>query len=1048
MPTPRAEKRAVLEVRLLGELSLSAEGETLALPASKKSRALLAYLVATGRPHLRERMCELLWDMPGDSRAALRWSLTKIRPLLDRGGITRLAADRERVAFERQGVDVDLDRLRHDVPGEPSAAPIETLRRAVLLFRGEFLEGLELPACYKYHAWCIAERESARRMRTAILAALAHGLATDPEQAIHFARARVAVDPLVEQAHVDLTRLLTRSGRAHDARRQYDVCRRILETELHTHPSPELELVRAELAVPSVGSRSETRQESSPARAPAPVRREARSESPAEGVRPAQPGPPALAGRQRERELVDTRIAAAARGERQPLLLFGGDPGMGKTRMLEYLADGVLRRGGKVLWGRAFEAELVRPYGAWIDAFRSLALPERATSSMPDLAPLLPELVGSGAAFGDRNRLFDAVVKLLASLVEGDAPIAVVLDDLQWFDEASAALLHFVARSLVEPGVLLATAARVGELSDNKPALRLTRSLTRERCLSQVNLGPLERDDVVALVQSVARDADAARISLESEGVPLFALELARAGQHGVASGPASLERLISTRLDELEGRAAEALPWAAALGRSFRADLLAKACAIPVGELLVAIDELERRAIIRSAPSVEAAPVFDFAHDLVRQTAYRRISEPRRGLMHMQIARTLAALPDPAAIMAGDLAHHAALGGDDELCARACADAGERCLSVFANAEAAELADRGVSRLHTLSRDARLPLQIRLLRVKVRSRAWRHRSPELYGEISRVALEAQAAGLSSNAAMALFVVSELNWAEGDLFGAKESALRSVEASRGADAATAAQMLGRSGRCLAQLEQNVTGALAMLEEATALAIGTGSTVADIALGLGIVKHHLGEDDEAVRLLLEGHDFAAASKEHWMDWECLSRLARLELERDRPRAALAYCEELVTLASKMGEGSEGPATESIEALARLKLGEPGIDVRIERAIARLRDIDSKAHLAYLLDSVAEVELSRGDHESARRRVIEAVSAAEIVGRRSEVARGRALSGRIALASGDRSRALAELEAIRGDLAKPMEVSARVRSLAGALADALGTTIILP
>jgi predicted ATPase len=699
-----------------------------------------------------------------------------------------------------------------------------------------------------------------------------------------------------------------------------------------------------------------------------------------------------------------------------------------------------------VLWGRAFEAELVRPYGAWIDALRSLALPERAVSSIPDLGPLLPELGASGAASSDRNRLFDAVVRLLATLVEGGAPVAVVLDDLQWFDEASAALLHFVARSLSEPRVLLASAARLGELSDNKPVLRLTRSLTREHCLNQMSLGPLGQDEIAALVRSVASDADVLRISRDSEGLPLFALELARAGAYG-GSGPASLERLISARLDELEGRAAEALPWAAALGRSFRADLLAKACAMPAGELLAAVDELERRAIIRSAPSVEAAPVFDFAHDLVRQTAYRRISEPRRGLMHMQIARTLAALPDAAGSMAGDLAHHAALGGDDELCARACADAGERCITLFANAEAAELADRGLSRLHALSRDARLPLQIRLLRVKTHSGAWLHRSPELYAEISRVALEAQSAGLFSNAAMALYVASELHWARGDFSGAKESTLRSVEAIRGVDPATAAQTLGRSGRCLAQLEQNMTGALGMLEEATALSAGAGTTGADIALGLGIVKHHLGEDDDAMRLLLEGHELSVASKEHWLNWECLARLARVELERDRPREALAYCAELVPLASKMGEGSEGPATESFEALARLQLGEPDAADRVERAIARLREIDSKAHLAYLLDSVAEVELMRGDVESARRRVAEAMGAAEIVGRRSEVARGRALSGRIALASGDRARALAELEALREDLSKPMEVSARVRALAASLAGELGMPIVI-
>src|SRR4051812_27254629 len=294
----RSDTNGVLSVGLLGELSLSVDGESLVLPASKKSRALLAYLVASGRTHLRERMCELLWDMPGDARAALRWSLTKVRPLLDGGGVKRLVADRDRVTFERHAVDVDADRLRREVPGDPAALPIETLRRAVLLFRGEFLEGLELPSCYKYNAWCISERDSARRIRTAILAALADRLADDPKQAVHFARARVGVDPLVEQAHVQLIRLLVRAGRVHDARQQYEVCRRILENELHPSPSAELEIARAELSA---------RTDPPPVRSVAPPP-QARLDPKNAALR-ASP----LVGRQRERGLIERELVAASK---------------------------------------------------------------------------------------------------------------------------------------------------------------------------------------------------------------------------------------------------------------------------------------------------------------------------------------------------------------------------------------------------------------------------------------------------------------------------------------------------------------------------------------------------------------------------------------------------------------------------------------------------------------------------------------------------------------------------------------------------------------
>src|SRR6516164_4348686 len=100
--------RSGVEIRLLGELEVARDGRPLPLPASKKTRALLAYLAATARPHLRQSLCDLLWPGPDDPRAALRWSLTKIRPVVDEQGTSRIVADRDRVGFEVAGARVDL----------------------------------------------------------------------------------------------------------------------------------------------------------------------------------------------------------------------------------------------------------------------------------------------------------------------------------------------------------------------------------------------------------------------------------------------------------------------------------------------------------------------------------------------------------------------------------------------------------------------------------------------------------------------------------------------------------------------------------------------------------------------------------------------------------------------------------------------------------------------------------------------------------------------------------------------------------------------------
>jgi len=99
----------MLTIRLLGELQVLASGQqTLTLPPSKKTRALLAYLAVTGRPQRRERLCDLFWDVPDDPRGALRWSLSRLRSVLDEPGMARLLTDRETVAMNSGTFTVDL----------------------------------------------------------------------------------------------------------------------------------------------------------------------------------------------------------------------------------------------------------------------------------------------------------------------------------------------------------------------------------------------------------------------------------------------------------------------------------------------------------------------------------------------------------------------------------------------------------------------------------------------------------------------------------------------------------------------------------------------------------------------------------------------------------------------------------------------------------------------------------------------------------------------------------------------------------------------------
>jgi DNA-binding SARP family transcriptional activator/pimeloyl-ACP methyl ester carboxylesterase len=212
----------MLKIRLLGEMEVARGTERLVLPPSKKTRALLAYLAATGRPHRRERLCQLLWNVPDDPRGALRWSLSKIRALSGEAEKPLVVADRDSVTFDPTTAVVDLPCVRQSLSGGIEAASTERLQQVAAAFQGEFLEGLVLADCHDFRSWCVAEREDSRAIQVRALAALVERMAADPEAAFHYARALVQVDPEGELSWALLVRSLAAAGRRREAEEQYE----------------------------------------------------------------------------------------------------------------------------------------------------------------------------------------------------------------------------------------------------------------------------------------------------------------------------------------------------------------------------------------------------------------------------------------------------------------------------------------------------------------------------------------------------------------------------------------------------------------------------------------------------------------------------------------------------------------------------------------------------------------------------------------------------------------------------------------------------------
>ncbi|HYG88549.1 MAG TPA: AAA family ATPase [Azospirillum sp.] len=220
----------MLSIRFLGEMEVSRDGKRLELPRSKKTRGLLAYLALAGRPVRRERLCALFWEIPDDPKGALRWSLSRLRPILDEPGRTRIYATREMVAFEPGGARIDLLDVKAQAVTGFDALDIQALAALEREFQGEFLENLELPDCHEFQAWRVAIRDEARAFHARILAALVDRLHGDPEAALPYARGAIRLDPINLTAHHALLRLLVAAGRKEASEEQYKIALRQLQT--------------------------------------------------------------------------------------------------------------------------------------------------------------------------------------------------------------------------------------------------------------------------------------------------------------------------------------------------------------------------------------------------------------------------------------------------------------------------------------------------------------------------------------------------------------------------------------------------------------------------------------------------------------------------------------------------------------------------------------------------------------------------------------------------------------------------------------------------
>jgi class 3 adenylate cyclase/tetratricopeptide (TPR) repeat protein len=473
-----------------------------------------------------------------------------------------------------------------------------------------------------------------------------------------------------------------------------------------------------------------------------------------EGSNPAVTTQPGSRYVGRDDELADLRRAAEqADAGHGSVVLIGGEPGVGKTRLAEEAAALARRRGMLVFTGRCSDTEGAPPYLPFVEVLEAVArfVPEDALRAalgdtagdvarvMPELRRMFPDLPPPVELPPEQERryLLNAVRDVLARAARWHA-LVLILDDLHWADEPSLLLLEHLAEVLPETPCLIIGTYRDVELEVGRPLARTLESLLRKRLAERVSLRRLSEEGVRELITGLAEqdppDSLVRVVFSETEGNPFFVEEvfrhLAEEGRLFDDAGrfrgdlsisevdvPEGVRLVIGRRLERLSEATLEVLAAGAVLGRIFAFATMSAIAERPADELLDALDEAERSKLLAPAGGGSGSEErYAFSHELVRQTLLAGLTSSRRRRLHLRAADAIQTVyGDAAGEQAGDVAHHLLEAGAAADAARTVSwlrTAGDRALAAAAFEDAARNFDAALSFESVLDARATAELQ------------------------------------------------------------------------------------------------------------------------------------------------------------------------------------------------------------------------------------------------------------------------------------------------------------------------------------------------
>lgn len=627
-------------VRLFGEFQLDGADAHMPEANSARLQALLAYLILhRTAPQSRRQLSFVFWpdSTQAQARNALRQLLFQLRkswPEADQF----VRADMKTVQWLPDST-LDLDVAQFEsalaTAGQAAKDGDAAVEENLLTRAAEWYRGDLLANCYD--EWIVPERERLRDQCIAALERLSQlsERRRDYAKALKHTQQLQRLDPCREPTYMTLMRLHALNHDHASALRAYRCCVETLARELGVVPGKALREAYARLAVPSV-----------------PKKRQ----HPREIMLP-------MIGRHDEWRQLLYVWQRAQLGEAQ-FALISGEAGIGKSRLAEELLVYLAAQEIAAAHSRAYAAEGQLAFAPVTDWLRNAAVREGMSRLdrlwLTEVARLLPELLTQEpelsppsplAEYWQRQRFFEALAR--AVLAKG-GPLLLVLDDLQWCDTETLEWLRFLMRFDVRARLLVVATARLEEITPSHSVNRLLGALRSDDQLIEISLRALDAAETAKIgAQIIDRPlahTEAIRLFQESEGNPLFAVEMMRArsdittpkGAQPAKNSklPPKVYGVISKRLAQLSPAARDIVAVAAILGRAFTADVLAQASDLGEDALTSALDELWQRSIVRQPDSADVA--FDFSHDKIRDVAYAEVSPLQRRRLHRRVARAL----------------------------------------------------------------------------------------------------------------------------------------------------------------------------------------------------------------------------------------------------------------------------------------------------------------------------------------------------------------------------------------------------------------------